>query len=74
MTEVSTEAQALQDKILLRMSEGDRLMPALEMSALARDLAPARMRSRHPHWTVVQCRRELLRAAFMPEPLPPGLP
>jgi hypothetical protein len=55
------------------MSGEQRLLLALEMSLFARELAKAGIRRDHPEWTNAQIRRELLRLAFLPAPLPPGL-
>ena len=51
-----------------------RLLMVLEMSRFARDLAAAGIRQQHPGWTDTQVARELLRLAFLPDPLPPNLP
>jgi hypothetical protein len=48
-------------------------LAALEMSLFARELAKAGVRRDHPEWTEAQVFRELLRQAFLPEPLPQGL-
>jgi hypothetical protein len=74
MTDTTDIAQALQDDIRRRMTPSDRLRLAFEMSALTRALALAGLRTRHPQWTDAECQRELLRYAFLPAPLPPGLP
>lgn len=55
------------------MSGEQRLLLAFEMSLFARDLAKAGIRRDHPEWTDAQVARELLRLAFLPAPLPPGL-
>jgi len=55
------------------MSGEQRLLLALEMSLFAGELAKAGIRQDHPEWTNAQVRRELLRLAFLPAPLPPGL-
>jgi hypothetical protein len=55
------------------MSEEERLLLAFEMSLFARDLARARIQQEHPEWTDAQLERELLRLAFLPEPLPAKL-
>jgi hypothetical protein len=50
-----------------------RLLMALEMSLFARELAKEGIRRDHPEWAETQVARELLRLAFLPEPLPPHL-
>ncbi len=46
---------------------------AYEMSMFARELAKEGIRRDHPEWSEAQIARELLRLAFLPAPLPPGL-
>jgi hypothetical protein len=45
----------------------------LEMSLFARALAKARIQQEHPEWSEAQVARELIRLAFLPEPLPAWL-
>lgn len=73
MTDTSTEAAALQADLHRRMSGEQRLRIAMEMSDLARELTLARLRLDHPAWGEPELRRELLRYAFGPDPLPPPL-
>lgn len=63
-------AERLQLDILRRMTPEQRLLLAFEMSDLARDLCRARIRRQHPDWSAEQVTRELVRAAFSPEPSP----
>ena len=49
------------------------MLLAFEMSLFARDLARERIRSLHPDWGEAQIQRELLRLAFLPQPLPARL-
>jgi hypothetical protein len=49
-------------------------MLALDMSLFARELARACLEQEHPEWSEAQVKRELLRLAFLPAPLPAGLP
>ena len=67
------EAEAMQLEILRRMTGSRRLEIALEMTDLAREFSKAGIRARHPDWSEQQVNRELLRIAFLPEPLPEGL-
>lgn len=55
------------------MSGEQRLLAALEMSDLTRELARTRILQEHPEWTESQVIRELVRIAFLPDPLPSGL-
>lgn len=55
------------------MSGEQRLLLAFEMSLFARALSRERLRQEHPEWTQAGIERELLRLAFLPAPLPPGL-
>jgi len=55
------------------MSGEERMTLACEMSMLVRELAAEGIRRDHPDWTENQVSRELLRRAFYPAPLPPGL-
>jgi hypothetical protein len=52
------------------MTGEQRLLIAFEMSQFARELVKARIRQEHPDWPEAQITRELLRLAFLPEPLP----
>ncbi len=73
MRDTNTEAGALQARIHQNLTGVERLALALEMSATARELALARLRTQHPEWSEADCRRELLRYAFPDGPLPPPL-
>lgn len=52
------------------MTGEERLLLAFEMSLFARDLASAGIRRQHPDWEETRVARELLRFAFLPNPLP----
>jgi hypothetical protein len=52
------------------MSAERRLLLAFEMSLFARELNRERIQREHPDWPEAQINRELLRLAFLPEPLP----
>ena len=73
LTDTSPAAHAVQLEILRAMTGEQRLLMALEMSLLVRELAKAGIRRDHPDWTEGQVSREVLRRAFLPEPLPLGL-
>ena len=72
--DTSPDAERIQLEILGRMSEGQRLRLALEMSQATREMVLSRIRSEHPDWTDWEVKRELLRITFHPHPLPAGLP
>ena len=73
MSDTSPAAQALQLQILRAMSGEQRMTLAYEMSMFARELAREGIRRDHPDWSDAQIARELLRLAFLPEPLPAWL-
>ena len=52
------------------MSGEQRLLLALEMSLFTRELAKEGIRRDCPDWSEAEVTRELLRRAFLPEPLP----
>ena len=74
VSDTSAEAQAIQERIQCAMSGEQRILVAWDMSLFARELARAGIRQEHPEWTEAQVSRELLRLAFLPSPLPAGLP
>ena len=73
MTDTSPSAQVVQLKVQRAMSGEQRLLMAFEMSMFAHELAMARIRSEHPDWPEKQIAMELLRLAFLPDPLPASL-
>ena len=72
VTDTSSAAQAVQLNIHRLMSGEQRLLLAYEMCMFARELIRARLRREHPEWSEASIAREILRLAFLPEPLPPG--
>lgn len=72
VSDTSPEAQAIQLDILRAMTGEQRLLLAFEMSMFARELARAGIQREHPDWPEGRVARELLRLAFLPEPLPAG--
>jgi hypothetical protein len=72
--DTSPEAARIQLEILREMTGEQRMKIAFKLTDFMRRTALARIRSEHPEWTSWQVKRELLRIAFLPEPLPPGLP
>lgn len=73
ITDTSRAAQDVQIAIQRAQTGEQRLTMALEMSRLARELARAGIRNDHPDWPESRADRELLRLAFLPEPLPLNL-
>lgn len=73
MTDTSPSAQAVQLRVQQNLSGEQRLLVAFEMSQFARALAKERIRHENPHWLEAQVARELVRLAFLPEPLPARL-
>jgi hypothetical protein len=73
-SDTTSAARTVQLQIERATTGEQRLLMVLEMSQFARDLAAAGIGREHPGWTDAQVARELLRLAFLPDPLPPGLP
>ena len=73
MRDTTPEAAKIQTEILRGLTGEQRMRTAFEMSMLARELCLARLRHEHPEWTEDERRRELLRYAFAPGPLPAPL-
>ena len=74
ISDTTPEARAIQERILRNMSGEQRLLLAWDMSLFARELARTAIQHDHPDWSEAQVARELLRRAFLPAPLPAGLP
>ena len=72
-SDTTRAARDVQLAIQRTTSSEQRLIMALEMSLFVRDLNRAGIRSDHPEWSNAQVERELLRLAFLPEPLPANL-
>ena len=73
ISDTSPAAQAIQDAIHGAMTGEQRVLLAFEMSLFARELARAGIEREHPDWPADRVARELLRLAFLPNPLPAGL-
>jgi hypothetical protein len=71
--DTSPAAAALQARAVERLTMEQRLDLAFEMSLMARELARSRLRLEHPDWDERRLDREMLRLAFLPDDLPPGL-
>lgn len=74
ISDTTPEARAIQEQVLRSMTGEQRLLLAWDMSIFARELTRAGIRQEHPDWNEAQVARELLRLAFLPSPLPAGLP
>ena len=74
ITDTTPEAEAVQLAIHRSMSGEQRLLLAYEMSMFGRELNRLRLLREHPDWSEARIARELLRLAFLPQPLPVGLP
>jgi len=73
ITDTSRAAEVVQLQIQRSTSGEQRLLLAFEMSLFARGLAREGIRREHPEWKETQIARELLRLAFLPNPLPSRL-
>lgn len=73
MRDTTRAANAAQVQAQRQLGGPGRLQLAIEMSAVARELALARLRQGHPNWSPSELNRELLRYSFLPRPLPPPL-
>ncbi|HMK23115.1 MAG TPA: hypothetical protein VK466_12340 [Terriglobales bacterium] len=74
ISDTTPKEREIQDKILRNMTGEERILLAWDMSLFARELARAGIQQEHPDWSEAQVTRELLRLAFLPAPLPAGLP
>ncbi|HET9741800.1 MAG TPA: hypothetical protein VFQ00_03535 [Terriglobales bacterium] len=70
--DTSAEFRERQWEIQQAMTGEQRLLLALEISEMGRELARAGIRQDHPEWSEAQVKRELIRLAFLPHPLPVG--
>jgi len=73
VTDTTPVAQAIQVKVQRSLPGAQRLVIALEMSLVARELSLVRLRRQHPEWSDAELKRELLRYSFAANNLPPGL-
>jgi hypothetical protein len=72
-SDTSPAAKKLQMQIESAMTGEERLLEAFDLSMFARELAKTKIRGDHPDWSESEVTREVLRLAFLPEPLPSGL-
>ena len=73
ISDTSDSAREVQLQVQRAMTGEERLLLAFEMSQFARELARAGIRRKHPDWEEARVARELLRFAFLPDPLPERL-
>ncbi len=71
MRDSSSSAAPAQASVQRKLTKSQRFAVACDMSQVVRALALARLRRRHPDWSDLELKRELLRYAFLPDPLPP---
>lgn len=71
--DTTPEAQAVQWEVQRSLSGEQRVLIALEMSLLVRELNRAGIRCEHPDWTEAEVQRELIRRTFLPGEVPAGL-
>lgn len=70
ISDTSPEIEAMQLKIRRSMTADQRFLVALDMSEFCQKLRIAGIWRDHPGWTEHQVMMEVLRLAFLPEPLP----
>jgi hypothetical protein len=73
ISDTSDSAREVQLQVQRAMTGEERLLLAFEMSLFARELARSGIRREHPDWEEARVARELLRFAFLPDPLPERL-
>jgi hypothetical protein len=73
MSDTSEAVSRAQIDAYRRLDGVARLRLAFDISALARELALTRLRSRHPEWSLDRLHRELLRYSLLPAPMPQPL-
>ena len=70
ISDTSPEIEAMQIEIRRSMSASKRLKLACEISDLAHEFRRAGIKRKHPDWSEREVTIELLRLAFLPNPLP----
>jgi len=71
--DTTLEASEIQLRAQQGMTGEERILLALDMSLFSREVARERVRCDHPEWNEAEVNRELLRLAFLPDPLPSRL-
>jgi hypothetical protein len=72
-SDTSPDAEALQIELFRQMTGEERIKRAFRLTDFMRRVTISRIRAEHPEWREWQIKRELLRLAFLPDPLPAGL-
>jgi Rv0078B-related antitoxin len=73
ISDTSPEIETMQLEIRRRMTVDQRLQIAFELSDTCHELRRAGIQRDHPDWSEPQIIFELLRLAFLPDPLPAWL-
>lgn len=73
VSDTSPDVSRIQLEIYRRMTGAEKFQLAVRLSDLARTFAAARIQRDHPGWSNREVKRELIRIALLPEPLPPDL-
>lgn len=73
MGDTSPDAARVRLDALRRMSGDERVKITVGMTNFMRKMTISRIRTEHPEWTDREIKRELLRIAFLPKPLPHDL-
>jgi hypothetical protein len=71
ISDTTPKAQEVWLRMQRSLTGEQRLLKALELSRLVKEMMKAGIRRDHPDWNEEQIGRELLRLAFLPHPLPP---
>jgi len=70
ISDTSPKIEAIQIEIARSMTVEQRLLLALDISLLCRQLMLAGIRNRHLDWSEKEVQREAHRLTFFPDPLP----
>jgi hypothetical protein len=70
ISDTRPEVEAMQLEIRRRMSVEERFHVAVDLSDLAHEFRKAGIKMRHPDWSEREVNLELIRIAFLPDPLP----
>jgi hypothetical protein len=73
VSDTSPDVSRIQLECYRRMTSSEKFQLAMRLSQLAREFATARIRRDHPSWSDREIKRELIRIALLPEPVPPDL-
>ncbi len=70
ISDTSPEIEAMQIKIIRSMTAEQRLLLALDMSLMVREIRKAGLRDQHPDWSEKEVMLQIHREAFLPDALP----